>query len=394
VTATACIDKKPQGLGFFEKWLTLWVLLSIAAGILLGKLAPGASRALDAMSVNVGGAPVISIPIAICLFFMMYPIMVKIDFAEAVKAGRSGKPVALTLVVNWLIKPFTMYGFAVLFLGVLFRGLIGADAVDLVKMPLGLDLPVGAAHGVGRVVLEGGVKMLEVPLWRSYLAGCILLGIAPCTAMVLVWGNLARGNDGLTLVMVAINSLTMLLLYGPLGGFLLGVGRLPVPWQALVLSIAVYVALPLVAGWLSRRWLVAAKGRDWFERRFLHVLTPITITALLATLVLLFSFKGATILANPLTILWIAVPLFVQTVTIFALGYFLARRLGLAYRDAAPAAMIGASNHFEVAIATAVLLFGLSSGAALATVVGVLIEVPVMLLLVRICLRTKGLFAE
>lgn len=392
MTTTACIDKKPQGLGFFEKWLTLWVLLSIAAGILLGKLAPGASRALDAMSVNVGGAPVISIPIAICLFFMMYPIMVKIDFAEAVKAGRSGKPVALTLVVNWLIKPFTMYGFAVLFLGVLFRGLIGADAVDLVKMPLGLDLPVGAAHGVGRVVLEGGVKMLEVPLWRSYLAGCILLGIAPCTAMVLVWGNLARGNDGLTLVMVAINSLTMLLLYGPLGGFLLGVGRLPVPWQALVLSIAVYVALPLVAGWLSRRWLVAAKGRDWFERRFLHVLTPITIVALLATLVLLFSFKGATILANPLTILWIAIPLFVQTVTIFALGYFLARRLGLPYRDAAPAAMIGASNHFEVAIATAVMLFGLSSGAALATVVGVLIEVPVMLMLVRICLRTQRLF--
>ena len=392
MTTTACIDKEPQGLGFFEKWLTLWVLLSIAAGILLGKLAPGASHALDAMSVNVGGAPVISIPIAICLFFMMYPIMVKIDFAEAVKAGRSGRPVALTLVVNWLIKPFTMYGFAVLFLGVLFRGLIGADAVDLVKMPLGLDLPVGAAHGVGRVVLEGGVKMLEVPLWRSYLAGCILLGIAPCTAMVLVWGNLARGNDGLTLVMVAINSLTMLLLYGPLGGFLLGVGRLPVPWQALVLSIAVYVALPLVAGWLSRRWLVAAKGRDWFEQRFLHVLTPITITALLATLVLLFSFKGATILANPLTILWIAIPLFVQTVTIFALGYALARRLGLPYRDAAPAAMIGASNHFEVAIATAVMLFGLSSGAALATVVGVLIEVPVMLMLVRICLRTKKLF--
>ncbi len=394
MTTTACIDKEPQGLGFFEKWLTLWVLLSIAAGILLGKLAPGASRALDAMSVNIGGAPVISIPIAICLFFMMYPIMVKIDFAEAVKAGRSGKPVALTLVVNWLIKPFTMYGFAVLFLGVLFRGLIGADAVDLVKTPLGLDLPVGAAHGVGRVVLEGGVKMLEVPLWRSYLAGCILLGIAPCTAMVLVWGNLARGNDGLTLVMVAINSLTMLLLYGPLGGFLLGVGRLPVPWQALVLSIAVYVALPLVAGWLSRRWLVAAKGRDWFERRFLHVLTPITIVALLATLVLLFSFKGEPILANPLTILWIAIPLFVQTVTIFALGYALARRLGLPYSDAAPAAMIGASNHFEVAIATAVMLFGLSSGAALATVVGVLIEVPVMLLLVRICLRTKGLFEK
>jgi len=192
--------------------------------------------------------------------------------------------------------------------------------------------------------------------------------------------------------MVAVNSLTMLVLYGVLGGFLLGVGRLPVPWQALVLSIAVYVALPLVAGYVSRRWLIAARGEAWFKEKFLHVLTPITIVALLITLVLLFSFKGRVITANPLTILWIAVPLFIQTCTIFALGYALARMLRLRYEDAAPAAMIGASNHFEVAIATAVMLFGLSSGAALATVVGVLIEVPVMLMLVRICLRTRGLF--
>jgi ACR3 family arsenite transporter len=163
--------------------------------------------------------------------------------------------------------------------------------------------------------------MLEVPLWRSYLAGCILLGVAPCTAMVLVWGYLARGNDGLTLVMVAINSLTMLLLYGVLGGFLLGVGRLPVPWQALLLSIGIYVALPLVAGYLSRRWIIAAKGETWFRERFLHLLTPITIVALLMTLVLLFSFKGEVIVANPLTIVWIAIPLFLQTVLIFALGY-------------------------------------------------------------------------
>jgi len=242
--------------------------------------------------------------------------------------------------------------------------------------------------------MNDGVKMLEVPLWRSYLAGCILLGIAPCTAMVLVWGYLARGNDGHTLVMVAINSLTMLVLYGVLGGFLLGVGQLPVPWQALLLSIGVYVALPLVAGYFSRRWIIAAKGKKWFEQRFLHLLTPVTITELLVTLVLLFSFKGDVILANPLTILWIAVPLCVQTVLIFALAYAAARGLGLHYRDAAPSAMIGASNHFEVAIATAVMLFGLSSGAALATVVGVLIEVPVMLMLVRICLKTQGFFQK
>jgi ACR3 family arsenite transporter len=234
--------------------------------------------------------------------------------------------------------------------------------------------------------------MLEVPLWRSYLAGCILLGIAPCTAMVLVWGYLARGNDGLTLVMVAINSLTMLVLYGALGGYLLGVGRLPVPWQALLLSIAIYVALPLAAGYLSRKWVISAKGETWFKEKFLHVLTPVTIIALLITLVLLFSFKGEVIVANPLTILWIAVPLFIQTNLIFGLGYWLAKTLKLNYQDAAPAAMIGASNHFEVAIATATMLFGLSSGAALATVVGVLIEVPVMLMLVKICLKTTRWF--
>jgi ACR3 family arsenite transporter len=386
------MDKPRAGIGFFERYLTVWVLLCIGAGIILGRAAPGVAKALDGFSITVGGAPVISIPIAVCLFFMMYPIMVKIDFAEVIKAGRSGKPVGLTLFVNWAIKPFTMYAIAILFLGVLFRGLIGAEATDLVKMPFGLDLPVGARYGSGLVVLREGVKLLEVPLWRSYLAGCILLGIAPCTAMVLVWGYLARGNDGLTLVMVAINSLTMLLLYGPLGGLLLGVGRLPVPWQALVLSIGIYVALPLAAGYLSRRIIVARKGIEWFTTKFLHVLTPITIVALLVTLVLLFSFKGDVIVANPLTILWIAIPLFLQTNLIFWLGYGAARLLKLPYAYAAPAAMIGASNHFEVAIATATLLFGLSSGAALATVVGVLIEVPTMLLLVRICLRTRAWF--
>jgi ACR3 family arsenite transporter len=393
MATNACVTKQPQGLGFFEKYLTVWVLLCIGAGIGLGKLAPGIAQFLDGLAISVNDAPVVSIPIAVCLFFMMYPIMVKIDFAEVVKASRNVKPVSLTLIVNWAIKPFTMYAISVFFLGTLFLGLIGPEAVDFVKMPLGLDLPVGATHGEGTVVMVDGVKALEVPLWRSYLAGNILLGIAPCTAMVLVWGFLAKGNDGHTLVMVAINSLTMLFLYGPLGGFLLGVGRLPVPWQALLLSISIYVALPLGAGYLSRKWIVAAKGNAWFEEKFLHLLTPITISALLLTLVLLFSFKGEVILANPLTILWIAIPLFLQTVLIFAVTYGAARLLKLSYADAAPSAMIGASNHFEVAIATAVMLFGLSSGAALATVVGVLIEVPVMLMLVKVCLGTQGMFS-
>ena len=388
----ACITKKPQGLGFFERYLTVWVLICIGVGITLGKIAPGIAQFLDGMAISVNDAPVVSIPIAVCLFFMMYPIMVKIDFTEVVRSGKNLKPVSLTLFVNWVIKPFTMYAISVFFLGTLFLGFIGPDAVDYVKLPLGLDLPVGGIHGEGTVVLVDGIKALEVPLWRSYLAGNILLGIAPCTAMVLVWGFLAKGNDGHTLVMVAINSLAMLVLYGFLGGFLLGVGRLPVPWQALLLSISIYVALPLGAGYLSRKWIVATKGNAWFEEKFLHLLTPITISALLLTLILLFSFKGDVILSNPLTIVWIAVPLFLQTVLIFALTYGLARLLKLSYADAAPSAMIGASNHFEVAIATAVMLFGLSSGAALATVVGVLIEVPVMLMLVKVCLRTQGWF--
>ena len=393
--AAACPAEGPRrDLGFFERWLTLWVLLCIVIGILLGRGFPGLAAQLDGMAVYVDGAPVISIPIAVCLFLMMYPIMVKIDFGAVVRAGKAWKPVALTLFINWAIKPFTMFALAWFFLGVVFLPLIGPEATDLVKLPFGLQLPVGSVYGAGTVVQHGGELLLEVPLWRSYLAGCILLGIAPCTAMVLVWGWLAKGSDSHTLVMVAINSLMMLLLYGALGGWLLGVGRLPVPWKALVLSILVYVALPLVTGWLSRKLLLAWKGETWFRERFLHWLTPVSISALLLTLVLLFSFKGAVITAAPLTILWIAVPLFIQTLLIFGLGWWLARKLGLSYEDAAPSALVGASNHFEVAIATAVLLFGLGSGAALATVVGVLIEVPVMLLLVKLCLRGRGRFAH
>ncbi len=355
------IVREERKLSFFEKYLTVWVLLCIMLGIMLGKLFPDAAVALDRISIYQ-----VSIPIAICLFFMMYPIMVKIDFAEVIKAGRTPRPVVLTLVVNWCIKPFTMLAISWLFLGLLFKGW----------------LP-------GIEIVRGGA---QVELFRSYIAGCILLGVAPCTAMVLIWGHLSKGNDGHTLVMVAINSLTMLFLYAPLGGWLLGVNKMPIPWQTIVLSVVVYVGLPLLLGYYSRKLLIAKKGLQWFEERFLHYLTPVSICALLLTLVLLFSFKGELIIRQPQVIFLIAVPLFIQTCLIFAITYGLAKWLKLSYRDAAPSALIGASNHFEVAIATSTVLFGLSSGASLATVVGVLIEVPVMLMLVEICLRTKSWF--
>ncbi|MDR4499709.1 MAG: ACR3 family arsenite efflux transporter [Candidatus Scalindua sp.] len=357
-------ESKGKKLSVFEKYLTLWVMVCIGAGIGLGKMAPDIAVKLDALSVYQ-----VSIPIAVCLFFMMYPIMVKIDFTKVLSAAKTPKPVALTLIINWAIKPFTMFLIAWFFLGYLFKGY----------------LP-------GTEILKTGQ---EVELWRSYISGAILLGIAPCTAMVLMWSYLAKGNDGLTLVMVAINSLTMLVLYAPLGGFLLGVNAMPIPWQTILFSVAIYVALPLVTGYFTRKWVIKYKGLEWFNEKFLHWLTPVSIGALLATLVLLFSFKGEIITNNPLTIFWISIPLFIQTIFIFSLGYFvLSRFLKLSYHDAAPSAMIGASNHFEVAIATATMLFGLSSGAALATVVGVLIEVPVMLLLVSICKKTCGLFKE
>lgn len=348
-------------LSFFEKYLTGWVLLCIGLGIILGKLFPQVAVALDQISIYQ-----VSIPIAICLFFMMYPIMVKIDFAEVIKAGKAPKPVLLTLVVNWCIKPFTMLTIAWLFLGVFFKGW----------------LP-------GTEIVKGGS---QVELFRSYIAGCILLGIAPCTAMVLIWGHLSKGNDGHTLVMVAINSLTMLFLYAPLGGWLLGVNKMPIPWQTIVLSVVIYVGLPLLLGYYSRKWLITKKGFKWFEEKFLHYLTPVSICALLLTLILLFSFKGELIINQPQIILLIAIPLFIQTCLIFAISYGLAKWLKLPYRDAAPSALVGASNHFEVAIATSTILFGLSSGASLATVVGVLIEVPVMLMLVKVCLRTQNWF--
>ncbi|MGC9505021.1 ACR3 family arsenite efflux transporter [Baaleninema sp.] len=347
-------------LNLFEKYLTLWVLLCIAAGILLGRSFPSIAETLDAASIyNV------SIPIAVCLFFMMYPIMVKIDFSQAAKAARTPKPVLLTLVVNWLVKPFTMVAFAQFFLGWLFRPLLEGTEI---------------------------IRGVEISLSNSYIAGAILLGIAPCTAMVLMWGYLSYSNQGHTLVMVAVNSLTMLLLYAPLGKWLLAANELTVPWETILFSVLIYVGLPLAAGFFSRTWILRQLGRPWFEEKFLTAISPVAVIALLVTLVLLFAFKGELIVNHPLHILLIAVPLFVQTNFIFAIAYVAALKLNLSYEDAAPAALIGASNHFEVAIATAVMLFGLNSGAALATVVGVLIEVPVMLMLVEICKRTAFWF--
>ncbi|OCQ98146.1 arsenic transporter [Limnothrix sp. PR1529] len=360
INPSAKAPKVGGQLSFFERYLTVWVLVCIGVGILLGRLFPHVAIALDAWTVHQ-----VSIPIAVCLFFMMYPIMVKIDFTQAKRAMRSPKPVLLTLVVNWGIKPFTMIAIAQLFLGHWFRPLIQ-----------------------GSELLRGE----SIALADSYIAGAILLGIAPCTAMVLMWGYLCYGNQGHTLVMVAVNSLTMLLLYAPLGRWLLAANDLAVPWATIALSVLIYVGLPLAAGIYTRHWIFKYKGADWFEQKFLHYLSPIATSALLLTLILLFAFKGELIVNNPLHIFLIAVPLLIQTLAIFGITYALAKPLKLVYEDAAPAALIGASNHFEVAIATAVMLFGLNSGAALATVVGVLIEVPVMLLLVECCRRTAHWF--
>lgn len=347
-------------LNIFEKYLTIWVIVCIFAGISLGKIFPQIAQTLDSMSIyNV------SIPIAVCLFFMMYPIMVKIDFSQAIRAAQTPKPVFLTLIVNWFIKPFTMVIFAQFFLGNLFAPLLQETEI---------------------------IRGSEVTLANSYIAGAILLGIAPCTAMVLMWGYLSYSNQGHTLVMVAVNSLVMLFVYAPLGKWLLSTNNLIVPWQTIVLSVLIYVGLPLAAGMFSRSFIIQRQGRQWFEQTFLAYLSPISVTALLITLILLFAFKGELIINHPLHILLIAIPLFLQTNVIFLITYVLGWKMKLNYEDAAPAALIGASNHFEVAIATAVMLFGLNSGAALATVVGVLIEVPVMLMLVEFCKKTAFWF--
>jgi ACR3 family arsenite transporter len=298
----------------------------------------------------------VSIPIAICLFFMIYPIMVQIDFRKVIEAGKTPKPVGVTLFVNWAVKPFTMAFFAWLFMSVLWAPFISEDNAS------------------------------------QYTAGMILLGVAPCTAMVLVWSYLSKGNMGHTLVMVAINSLVMLVMYAPLAGILLGAAEIDFPWLTMAFSVGIYVGIPLIAGYVSRKEILRRKDQEWFDTHFAPDLKYISISALLITLVLLFSLQGDVIVEQPLVIGMIALPLFIQTMVIFWLAYGISKKIRLKYEDAAPTAQIGASNHFEVAIAVATVLFGLDSGAALVTVVGVLIEVPVMLFLVKICLSTSHWF--
>jgi arsenite transporter len=338
-------------LGLFGRYLTVWVALCIVAGVAIGQWLPAVPETLARFTYAQ-----VSIPVAILIWLMIYPMMVQIDFASILGVRRQPRGITITLVVNWLIKPFTMFFFAWLFLQVLFAPLI------------------------------------EAGLAREYVAGAILLGAAPCTAMVFVWSYLTRGDAAYTLVQVAINDLIMLFAFAPIVIVLLGISDIMVPYDTVLLSVVLYIVIPLVAGYLSRIWLIRTRGAEWFDNVFLKALGPITMMGLLLTLVLLFSFQGETILNNPLHIALIAVPLIVQTVFIFALAYGWAKAWRVQHNVAAPAALIGASNFFELAVAAAIVLFGLNSGAALATVVGVLVEVPLMLMLVRFANATRGHF--
>jgi len=343
--------KESGGLGVFGRYLTVWVALCIVAGVALGQLAPIVPETLSRFEYAS-----VSIPVAILIWFMIYPMMVQIDFSSILRAGRQPKGLTITLTVNWLIKPFTMFFFAWLFFRVIFAGWIPPD------------------------------------LATEYLAGAILLGAAPCTAMVFVWSYLTRGDPAYTLVQVAVNDLIMLVAFAPIVLLLLGISDITVPYDTLLLSVLLYIVVPLVAGYLSRIYLIRRKGIEWFEGVFLKRLSPLTIIGLLMTLILLFAFQGEVILNNPFHIALIAVPLIIQTFFIFAIAYGWAKLWRVNHEVAAPASMIGASNFFELAVATAIVLFGLNSGAALATVVGVLVEVPVMLMLVRFANATRHHF--
>lgn len=348
--STAAKPGKP-GIGFFAKYLSLWVAFCIAMGVAIGYFLPGVPAFLGRFEYAK-----VSIPVAVLIWLMIYPMMLKVDFSSIRNAGRKPKGLAITLAVNWLIKPFTMYALAWFFLKVAFKALIPSA------------------------------------LATEYLAGAVLLGAAPCTAMVFVWSYLSDGDAGYTVVQVAINDLVILVAFTPIVAFLLGVSDVRVPWDTLLLSVLLFVVIPLGAGAITRARLIKRRGKEWFESVFLRKFDGITEAGLLLTLVILFAFQGETILANPLAILLIAVPLVLQTYLIFAIGYGWARLWKVPYEIAAPAGMIGASNFFELAVAVAISLFGLSSGAALATVVGVLTEVPVMLSLVAIAKRTRGWF--
>jgi ACR3 family arsenite transporter len=347
----------PQGkerrLGVWEKYLTLWVALGIGAGMGLGKIFPQISDVLGGLTVAN-----ISVPVAICLFLMIYPIMVQIEFRQIVEAVKTPKPIIATLVANWAVKPFTMALFAWLFMTVVFRGFLTPEAA------------------------------------QQYRAGMILLGVAPCTAMVLMWSYLARGNMAHTLVMTAINSLSMVVLYAPLARFLLGISGIVIPWKTIAFSVAVYICLPLLCGYFTRTQAIKQRGKAWFEAKLVPPLRTVSIIALLVTLVILFSLQGNIITEIPAVVGMIAIPIFLNILFVFALTYLLSKPIRLSYEDAAPTAIIAGSNHFEVAVAVATTIFGLSSGAALATVVGVLTEVPFMLFLVWLCRKTRTFFYQ
>ena len=345
--------EKKQGIGFFERYLTLWVALCIIAGIAVGQWLPAIPQTLSQFEyANV------SIPVAILIWLMIYPMMLKVDFQSVKNVGKRPKGIIVTCVTNWLIKPFTMFGIAYLFFYVIFKVFIPED------------------------------------LAKEYLAGAVLLGAAPCTAMVFVWSHLTKGDAAYTLVQVAVNDLIILVAFAPIVALLLGVGGVTIPWDTLFLSVLLFVVIPLSAGVITRTWVIRQKGIEYFNHVFIRKFDNYTVGGLLLTLIILFSFQGETILNNPLHILLIAVPLVLQTVLIFFVAYGLAKWWKLPHNVAAPAGMIGASNFFELAVAVAISLFGLQSGAALATVVGVLVEVPVMLMLVRIANNTKRWFPE
>lgn len=343
--------EKKQGIGFFERYLTIWVALCIVAGIAVGQYIPAIPETLSKFEyANV------SIPVAILIWLMIYPMMLKVDFQNVKNVGRKPKGIIITCVTNWLIKPFTMFGIAWFFFYVIFKTLIPAD------------------------------------LANEYLAGAVLLGAAPCTAMVFVWSYLTKGDAAYTLIQVAVNDLIILVAFAPIVAFLLGIGGVEIPWNTLLLSVVLFVVIPLSAGILTRISVVRRKGIGYFNNVFVKKFDNFTIGGLLLTLVILFSFQGETILENPLHILLIAIPLVIQTVLIFFVAYGWAKAWKLSHNVAAPAGMIGASNFFELSVAVAISLFGLESGAALTTVVGVLVEVPVMLMLVRIANNTRDWF--
>lgn len=347
------MTEKERKLGIWGRFLTLWVALCIGAGIGLGRLFPQLSDMLARL--EVAG---ISIPIAILLFAMIYPIMVQISWEEIRKAIRSPRPIGLTLFANWAVKPFTMALFAWLFLSVIFGRFLTPDQIE------------------------------------QYRAGTILLGVAPCTAMVLVWSYLARGNMAHTLVMTAINSLSMVVLYAPLAVLLLGISGIRVPWSTIALSVTFYIVTPLIAGYLTRRWAIKRKGLEWCECTLEPKLGKVSVIALLITLVVLFIYQGRIIVELPAIVGMITLAILVNILVVFGITYLAARIMKLRYADAIPAAIIAGSNHFEVAIAVATTLFGVASGAALATVVGVLTEVPIMLFLVWLSLWTRKTFPK